>query len=93
MKPLKKNRSCSYYRHLRMRAIKRKSYIYHHIWGSDLTEYRNGIMIPFRVGKWSKGKVHCSCKMCKYEKHFNIEKEKYKAKKMAMQKEMDEYVY
>jgi len=92
VKPLKKNRSRSYTRHQRERVILKKSYIFHHIWGNDLTEYRNGKESPLRVGKWAKGKVHCSCKMCKFEKHFNIEQEKYKEKKRVMKKEITDFL-
>lgn len=81
---MKKNRSQSYYRHHRNRLIAKKAYIFTVIWGNELD-------VKFPVGKWSKGKVHCSCKLCKFEKHFQIEKDKYKAKKQAMKQEMDEY--
>lgn len=92
MKLRNTNRSRSYYRHQRERAINRKIYIFHHIWGNELTEYKNVKEIPLRVGKWSKGKVHCSCKICKYEKHYKIEKAKYKEKKRVMKEEINEYL-
>jgi len=88
----KLNRSRDYYRHHRERAIARKVHIYTNIMGNDLMEYRNGRDFPTFRGRFSKGKVHCSCKWCKYEKHYDLEKEKYKAKKNQMKKEIEEYV-
>lgn len=76
------NRSRSYYRHQRLRVIAKKVYIYTVAWGNDLN---------FAEGIYAKGKVHCSCKMCKYEKHYGIEKLKVQAKLLAMQEEMDEF--
>lgn len=46
----------------------------------------------FVRGKFDKGKVHCSCKMCKYEKHYKIKKHTVKSKLDLMQSEIDEYV-
>lgn len=93
MKPRTTNRNRSYYRNHRERAIKRKVHVFQNIWGIDLIKYENGIEIPFPVGRWSKGKVHCSCKMCKYEKYYNIEKTKYKEKKRLMEEEIEEFLY
>lgn len=55
MKPKTTNRNRAYYRHHRRRVIKRKWRIALH----------NGWFIrQEKRGKLSKGKVHCSCKMC-----------------------------
>lgn len=77
-----KNRSISYYRHQRERAIKRKEFIAKYI-----LHWEN----PPARGKWHKGKIHCSCWMCKFEKHFNIPKASIKAKKDAMVLEIKQH--
>jgi len=86
---VKRNRS--YYRHHRERMIVKKVYIFTVIMGNELVGFKNGEYYPFITGKYSKGKVHCSCKMCKYHKHYKIEQNKYKHKKALMKKEIDEY--
>lgn len=48
--------------------------------------------MPVR-GRLSKGKIHCSCRMCRYEQYHSIPKAKHKAKLKAMQQEIDDYVY
>jgi hypothetical protein len=79
-----KNRNRAYYRHQRRRAIKRKLFIYCHIWG-----WKN---VPFPPGRYAKGKVHCSCRLCKYEKHYKIIKPKYKSKLEQMKREINEWM-
>jgi hypothetical protein len=78
----KYNRSRSYYRHQRTRVIAKKVYIHTKI---------NGNVVLFPEGVYAKGKVHCSCKMCKYEKHFKLIKAKEESKLIAMQKEVEEF--
>ena len=80
-----KNRSKSYYRHHRERVIARKWYIVHDIWKTE--EY----WIP-RKGSLSKNKVHCSCTMCKYEKHYRIPKHTHASKWKQMKQEMKDYL-
>lgn len=55
-------------------------------------EYINSQQKGYVKGMLDKGKVHCSCKMCKYEKHYKIEKHTVKSKKDSMKKEIDEYI-
>lgn len=56
-------RTRAYRRDVRKRAISRKKRICRENYGLDW----------YKVdGKYSKGKIHCGCKMCKYEKHFGI---------------------
>lgn len=86
-----KNRPTNYYRHQRERAIKRKVNIIKNVWN-----YSNDDLLlhPWLIkpGKLSKGKLHCSCKMCKYEKHYQILKIKYKSKLGSMKNEIDNYL-
>jgi len=44
-------------------------------------------------GRLSKGKIHCSCRMCRYKQFHSIPKAKHKAKLKAMEQEIDDYVY
>lgn len=80
-----KNRSKAYTRHQRERVIQKKMGIVRNIFYWDENEEK---YMHVR-GKYSKGKVHCSCKMCRYEQYYGIPKAKYKAKWHAMKKEID----
>ena len=85
-----KNRSRSYYRHQRKRAINRKLEIIRYAWGQDKTD---DIVHPYikHPGKLSKAKLNCSCKMCRYEKHYAFPKPNVKSKKDLMQWDIEEY--
>lgn len=87
-----KNRSSSYYRHQRERAINRKLEIVRYAWGLNKAE---DIDHPFikHPGKLSKAKLNCSCKMCKYEKHYDIPKANVKSKIDLMQQDIKEYFH
>lgn len=62
MKKIKLNRNRNYYRKQRIRAILRKLEIRKFQWGSDdVEEFYDSKM----RGKLSKGKIHCSCYMCR----------------------------
>ena len=61
-----KKRNRAWRRHERYRVIQRKLGILKQ-W-SDVDETK------FALGKLSKGKVHCSCRMCRYEQFHHIEK-------------------
>lgn len=78
-----KNRSKAYVRHQRERIIKRKWAILKNVFQRE-DEY-----MPKR-GTLSKGKVHCSCKMCRFEQYHSIPKAKHKAKLKSMQEEIDD---
>ena len=56
-------RTRAFRRDVRKRTIKRKKHICKKVYGHDWYNVD---------GKYSKGKIHCGCKMCKYEKHFGI---------------------
>lgn len=78
-----KNRSKSYIRHHRERIIRKKLAILKHV------HQMEDRFLPVR-GTLSKGKVHCSCRLCRSEQYHGIPKAKYKAKWRAMQQEIDE---
>ncbi|WP_342560206.1 hypothetical protein NSQ95_02675 [Psychrobacillus sp. FSL W7-1457] len=80
-----KNRSKSYTRHQRERAIQKKIGIVRNVFNGD----DNGVKYTPVRGKFNKGKVHCSCWMCRYEQHLGVPKAKYQAKWHAMKKEID----
>jgi len=81
-----KNRSRAYIRHQRERMIQKKWAILQNVMLQE-NEY-----MPVR-GTLSKGKVHCSCRMCRYEQYHSIPKAKHKAKLKAMEQEIDDDVY
>lgn len=64
------SRGIAYNRHHRNRIIRKKLFILKEILLLDLDD-------TFVKGSLFKGKVHCSCRMCKYEKFYGIEKYKY----------------
>jgi len=81
-----KNRSKAYIRHQRERIIRKKWTILKDVWLQESED------MPVR-GRLSKGKIHCSCRMCRYEQYHSIPKAKHKAKLKAMEQEIDDYVY
>ena len=82
-----KKRTRAYRRHQRTRAIAHKLYIIKHIqfWDNDMLTKKH-------IGKLAKGKVHCSCNMCKFEKHYEIEHHKYKSYRKVAEEEIKDYV-
>ncbi|MER2262099.1 MAG: hypothetical protein ABS934_08780 [Psychrobacillus sp.] len=80
-----KNRSKAYTRHQRERVIQKKMKIVRNVFYWDDNEEK---YLPVR-GKFSKGKVHCSCSLCRYEQYYGIPKAKYRAKWRAMKMEID----
>jgi len=81
-----KNRSKAYIRYQRERIIRKKWNILKDVM------LRESEDMPER-GRLSKGKIHCSCRMCRYEQFHSIPKAKHKAKLIAMEQEIDDYVY
>ncbi|MEM4991980.1 hypothetical protein WKH56_05520 [Priestia sp. SB1] len=86
-----KNRSRSYYRHQRNRAIKHKLNILTNVWSLDPEEDNDHSWIA-HPGKLSKAKLNCSCDLCKYEKNYNIVKPHIKAKLDQMEKEINDFL-
>ena len=59
------NRNRSYYRKQRKRAIRRKERIFLKIGGEEyLKGWAHGA-----VGRFAKGKIHCSCPMCRLKSY------------------------
>lgn len=77
-------RNRAYRRHQRRRVIQRKLYITTVARGWN--EEQKLIQQP---GRLSKAKTHCSCAMCKYEKHYKVLKKQYRAKLDGVEKEID----
>lgn len=80
-----------YLREQRERTVKRKEKIIKARFNTVLEEYNNSKEKGYVRGMLDKGKIHCSCRMCKYEKHHKIEKDTMKAKKTEMKNEINEY--
>ncbi len=78
-----KNRSKSYTRHQRKRIIQKKLTILKTVFQMEDES------LPVR-GTLSKGKVHCSCRICRYEQYHCIPKAKYKMNWRALQEEIDD---
>ena len=56
-------RGMAYTRYVRNKAIQRKKRICKKVYGWGYYDHD---------GQYSKGKIHCSCWMCKYSKHYNL---------------------
>jgi len=55
------NRDRAYYRYQRIRTINRKKGICKRLGGNELVE----AWVRYKPGRLSKGKIHCSCWMCR----------------------------
>lgn len=62
-----KNRTKAYYRHHRWRSIRRKYEIRKQLWGKEAVDeyYSKDGHSGVALGTLSKGKIHCSCPMCR----------------------------
>jgi len=78
-----KNRLLSYYRHHRFRVINRKLAITEGILDNDYWSKRPGLL--------AKGKIHCTCWMCKRERFKDSPKRQDQAKLDAMALEIQDY--
>lgn len=87
-KPKKSNRTRDYYRFHRKRVIKNKMFILEHILFFDKRFINSN-----RVGQLHKGKVHCSCKICRYEQHMGLDKFKYVNKNKWLEEDIKNYLY
>ena len=84
------NRSRSYYRHQRKRAVKRKLQIIKYAWGLNQRDDVDHSHLK-QPGRLSKAKLNCSCVWCKYNKHFDVPKATVKSKKDIMQWDIIDY--
>ncbi|MCA1064779.1 hypothetical protein QTG56_24545 (plasmid) [Rossellomorea sp. AcN35-11] len=81
-------RNQGYYRHHRKRVIKSKLEVVKHVWGFAEHDDHSWVKQP---GRLDKAGLNCSCKMCKYEKHYSIPKANNKAKRDGMKEEINDY--
>lgn len=73
-------RTRAYYRHHRERSIRRKKSV----------GRRKGWIYKYD-GMYSKGKVHCSCKMCNYEKAYGYDKFRYRKQEYWYKLDKEEF--
>lgn len=85
-------RTSAYLRHQRERSIKRKEKIVKSVFHMSVDEYETSVRGRGQRGRLDKGKVHCSCKMCRYGKFHGIERDKVRDKLEDMKSQIDEYV-
>ncbi|WP_238600539.1 hypothetical protein [Metasolibacillus meyeri] len=84
MKPYRTNRSRAYYRHHRRRAIRRKMNI------AKARQWQWNP--PIALGKWSKGKIHCSCWMCAVKTKKDGYSHSQFKRLCALQCQLNEYI-
>lgn len=80
-------RSRSYIRYQRRHAINRKFNILRGLWGTKETEE---VYCPNKRGKLSKGKIHCSCWLCREKSYIELSKVD-KSKLLADKQSLKEY--
>lgn len=78
-----KNRSRAYYRYQRWRSICRKYRIHKQTLGKQFVErcYSPGGEKGTAIGSLSKGKIHCSCPMCRTKSY---DKPSYRDKRLML---------
>ena len=77
-------RNRAYYRDKRRKAINKKIRIIKIKYSFDFIDSSKR-----EPGRLSKAKVHCSCKMCKFEKFYGIERYNYLSKLEAIKNELN----
>jgi len=89
-----KNRTRAYYRHQRWRCICRKYNIRKQLWGRMAVEqyYSKDGKLGVAIGTLSKGKIHCSCPMCRTKSYDELS---HRDKKVieSMDEQLKEYFY
>lgn len=65
-------RTRSYRREVRNKTIARKKRICRAIYGASIGGVENPGAWYKHDGQYSKGKIHCSCKMCTYSKYYGL---------------------
>lgn len=81
------NRGRNYNRFQKHKTIKRKVFIL-----KNIKKYQEEFFCDRNIGKLAKGKIHCSCKLCKFSKHYKFKKPKIKQKISIMNKEIAHYL-
>ena len=66
------SRTRSFRRDVRNRKIARKKRICRAIYGASIGGVENPGAWYKHDGQYSKGKIHCSCKMCTYSKYYGL---------------------
>lgn len=87
-----KNRIRSYYRYQRNRAIQRKHRILICRWGWTEVKklYSKDNKEGISLGKLSKGKIHCSCWMCR-RKSYDEYSHRDKKRMSGMEEQLRDY--
>ena len=75
-------RDRAYLRKVRKKAIHRKKNICHDVYGFDW--YKND-------GMYSKGKIHCSCPLCKYSKVYDLSTHKMDIENLKVKDALNDY--
>ena len=79
------NRTRSYRREVRNKAIRRKKRICHQVYWDGCDWYKYD-------GQYSKGKIHCSCKMCTYSKFYDLPRLSDYKDKEVVKSAMEDYL-
>lgn len=75
-------RTRAYRRKMRNKSINRKKNISKHVFGFDWYSVD---------GKYSKGKIHCSCPLCTYSKLYDLPRITDERDKIKVQDAMKDY--
>lgn len=66
------SRTRSFRRDVRNKTIARKKRICRAIYGASIGGFENPGAWYKYDGQYSKGKIHCSCKICTYSKYYGL---------------------
>lgn len=84
-------RTRSYRREVRNKTIARKKRICRAIYGASI----GGVETPGawykHDGQYSKGKIHCSCKMCTYSKYYGLPRFKDEKEREILKEALSNY--
>ena len=76
------SRGIAYTREVRNKAIARKKRICKRFYGFDWYKHD---------GQYSKGKIHCSCRMCTYSKYYDLPTHKDITEDIRFKQAVDDY--
>lgn len=79
------SRSRAYTREVRNKHIARKKSIVKEVYVPGTEWYKHD-------GQYSKGKIHCSCRMCTYSKYYDCPRFKDGIDKFRVRDAMNDYV-
>ncbi|MFS0781216.1 hypothetical protein [Bacillus sp. 1P06AnD] len=86
-----KNRSRAYVRHQRNRIIRSRFKMYFNHFDEPLEELLPTIHYLREPGRLSKYNLSCNCKMCKHNKHYDVNTFQDRRSQISFKEQLEEY--